>query len=59
MVEKMTFKRVRAQDNNEYICPIELAQNDRPLSVEQLDDCVEADVVGRYIGNLKMDDDNG
>lgn len=58
MVENTTFKRVTAQDNNEYICPMELAQNDHPLSEDELDDCVEADVVGRYIGNLKMDEDN-
>jgi hypothetical protein len=59
MNKSNTFKRVTAQDNNEYICPLELTQKKQPLSIEQLDDCVEADVVGRYIGNLKMVEDNG
>lgn len=59
MIENTTFTRVTAQDNKDYICPLELAQSSQPLNEEQLDDCVEAEVVGRYIGNLKMDEENG
>lgn len=55
MIENITYTKVKAEDNNEYICPLGLAKKNRHLSVDELDDCVEADVVGRYSGNLKMD----
>lgn len=48
------YTRVRAKDNNEYICPLHLTQNQEKLRADQLEDCVEAEVVGRYIGHLKI-----
>ena len=56
MAEERTFTRVKGTDDNEYICPLEMVQNNTSLREDQLDDCVEADVVGRYIGHLKMVD---
>ena len=54
MANSDTFKRVIAEDRNEYVCPLELTQNSSNLRVDQLDECVEADVVGRYSGSITI-----
>ncbi|MGD9369347.1 MAG: hypothetical protein PVH87_26800 [Desulfobacteraceae bacterium] len=48
------YARVTAKDKNEYICPLELAQSKAYLDGEDLDECVEADVAGRYAGHLNI-----
>ncbi len=50
MAENSTFTRVKGADDNDYICPLEIVKKNTPLSEDLLEDCVEAEVVGRYIG---------
>lgn len=54
MNTEKVYARITAKDNNDYICPLSAIPSDTPLDVDQLDDCVEADVVGRYSGNLNI-----
>ena len=48
------FAKVAVQDDQEYVCPLELVRTKSVLSVDELADCVEADVLGRYSGMLKV-----
>lgn len=54
MNENEAYTRVMAEDGHNYICPLKTAHTKTPLSLDMLDDCVEAEVVGRYSGNLKI-----
>jgi len=56
MEQNTPYARVTAEDRNEYICPLDLAQRKTPLGINDLDDCVEAEVVGRYSGHLQVID---
>ena len=48
--EKETFYKANGPDGEEYVCPMSRRGEIRPNSEE----CVEADVVGRYAGNLEI-----
>jgi hypothetical protein len=48
------FIYTTGEDDQAYVCPLEAVNSDEPVTLEQLDDCVEADVVGRYSGNLTI-----
>ena len=56
MDQHTDYTRVTAEDRNEYICPLEVAQRKSTLGIDDLDDCVEAEVVGRYSGHLNIVD---
>lgn len=54
MDKQENYTRVTASDNYEYICPLHIAKDKAKLQGDQLEDCVEAEVVGRYIGHLNI-----
>ena len=54
MSSQKAFKFTVGEDNQDYVCPLETAERDGRVSYDNLDDCVEADVVGRYSGGLKI-----
>lgn len=56
MEQQRPYTRVTAEDRNDYICPLDLAQSKSTLGIDDLDDCVEAEVVGRYSGHLNVVD---
>lgn len=56
MSDQVTYTRITAKDKNDYICPMELVKAKQTLGINDLDDCVEAEVVGRYIGNIEIAD---
>ena len=39
-----------------YFCPLDLLDQNRTVSGNDLDNCVEASTVGRYSGNLNVVD---
>lgn len=59
MDRNVSYTRVMAEDQVEYICPLELARRKTSLAIDDLDNCVEVDVVGRYSGNLNIVDHHG
>ena len=56
MEQQTEYTRITAEDRNDYICPLDLAQRKSTLTIDDLDDCVEAEVVGRYSGHLNIVD---
>ena len=54
MNETVKFKFTTGEDNIAYACPLETAENDGRVALDNLDDCVEADVVGRYSGGIDI-----
>ena len=49
---KHTYVLVKDSDDNEYLCPVTAGRNPAASKTDEVDDCVEAEVVGRYAGNL-------
>ncbi len=54
MSEISIFRYVTGEDDNAYVCPLETGEISGRAKMEQLDDCIEADVVGRYSGNIQI-----
>ncbi len=48
------FKFTTGEDNNAYACPLNTAEINGRVAANDLDDCVEADVVGRYSGSIDI-----
>jgi hypothetical protein len=50
------FVKVKDMAGNEFICPLNKLRNVKTVSDEELEDCFEGDVVGRYAGQLNVVD---
>jgi len=50
------FVRVKDQSGNEFICPIESLIDPENASEDVLDNCVDDGVVGRFAGNIDIQD---
>jgi hypothetical protein len=48
------FVKVRDMAGNEFICPLNELRNAKSVSDEELENCFEGDVVGRYAGQLNI-----
>ena len=50
---------VRAKDGagNQFVCPLEALKDVKDATEEELEDCVDDAVVGRYAGDIKIQDD--
>jgi hypothetical protein len=48
------YVRVQDTDGNLYVCPMEGFSSQERIREDDLDDCVENDVVGRYAGQLAI-----
>jgi hypothetical protein len=59
MIDKVArgkrFFKVKDSAGNEWRCPIDVLQNVKEASQEELDDCVEPDVVTRYAGDIEAE----
>lgn len=59
MVEKAArgkrFFKVKDDAGNEWLCPFEALKSANEASQQELDDCVEADVVTRYAGDIEAE----
>ena len=52
--EKSLYVRVKDQTGNDFICPIESLINPEEATEEELENCVDDAVVGRYAGNIEI-----
>ena len=48
------FVKVKDMAGNEFVCPLNELRNIKNFSEEELEDCFEGDVVGRYAGQLNI-----
>ena len=46
------FVKVKDSSGNEWLCPLHAMKNVKDATQEELDDCVELDVVTRYAGEI-------
>ena len=46
---------IKDQKGEEYLCPLDAVRKRSDLSEEEFEECVERDVVGRYSGNIEIE----
>ena len=51
---KENYVRVRDMEGNLFVCPMDGLSSKGRVQEEDLDDCFENDVVGRYAGRLTI-----
>ena len=54
--KKDLWVKVKDDAGNEFICPIDALKVRESATEEELENCVEDAVAGRYAGNIAMDD---
>ena len=52
--KKSLYVRVKDQTGNDFICPIESLIDPDKATEEELENCVDDSVVGRYAGNIEI-----
>ncbi len=52
--KKSLYVRVKDQTGNDFICPIESLIDPDKATEEELENCVDDGVVGRYAGNIEI-----
>ena len=50
------FVKVKDTDGTDLVCPVGVVEGRNPDNTETLEDCFEADVIGRYAGRIKIVD---
>ena len=53
---KNVYVRVKDMAGNEFLCPIDALKDPKDVSEEEMELCVEDAVVGRYAGEIKVED---
>ena len=48
-----TYVLVRDSNGEKFLCPLNTNQDPLSINPDEMVDCVEEDVVGRYAGNIK------
>ena len=46
---------VKDKDGDEYLCPLSHVGNRHAITEDEMDDCVERDIVERYSGNINIE----
>jgi hypothetical protein len=54
--EKDVFVKVTDTAGNEFICPIDALKDRASASEEELENCVDNGVVGRYASNIDIEE---
>jgi hypothetical protein len=54
--EDQVYVRVKDRAGNEFVCPIDALKKLKEVPEEILDHCVDDATVGRYAGNIKIQD---
>lgn len=49
-----TYVLAKNSKGENYLCPINAIQNPSSIVNDEMDDCVEEDVIRRYAGNIKL-----
>jgi hypothetical protein len=52
--DEKKFVLVKDSKGEKFLCPINAGQDLSSIRIDEEDDCVEDDVIGRYAGNLKI-----
>ena len=50
------YLRVKDKTGNEFLCPLEALKTVDEATEDELEACVEGEVVGRYAGNIEVED---
>jgi hypothetical protein len=50
--KKDVWVKVKDDAGNEFICPIDALKDRNSVTDEELEDCVEDAITGRYAGNI-------
>ena len=50
------FVRVKDRGGEEYVCPMKALRNPKELSPEELENCVDSATVGRYAGDIRIEE---
>lgn len=53
-VKKAKYLKVKDKEGNEFLCPLNALKSIDDATQEELDNCVEGDVVGRYAGDIEV-----
>jgi len=53
-IKKETYVRVKDSKGNEFICAIDALKDIKHATDEELTDCVDDALVGRYAGNIDI-----
>jgi len=54
--QKNVYVRVKDGAGNLFLCPIDALKDPKQASEEELENCVDDAVVGRYAGEIKVTD---
>jgi hypothetical protein len=54
--QKSVYVRVKDGAGNLFLCPIDALKDPKEASDEELESCVDDAVVGRYAGEIKIQD---
>lgn len=49
------YLKVKDKTGNEFLCPLDALKSVKDATPEELEDCVEGDVVGRYAGDIEVE----
>ena len=52
--ENQTYQTVTDENGDRYYCPLDFDRVARDLNIDELEECVGHDVVGRYAGNIDI-----
>jgi hypothetical protein len=53
--KKETFVRVKDLKGNEFICPLDALKDIKHATEDELTDCVDDGIVGRYASNIDIE----
>ena len=54
MIEN-TYFIVKDQNGDDYLCPLNSVKDRNAVTDDELDECVEKDIVERYSGNIEIE----
>ena len=54
-VNNQTYFVVRGEHGDDYLCPLNSVRNKDAITEDELEICVERDIVERYSGNIDID----
>ncbi len=54
MIEN-TYFILKDHNGNDYLCPLNSVNDRNAVTDDEIDDCVEKDIVERYSGNIEIE----
>jgi len=53
-VQRKKYVRLKDKAGSEFLCPLDALKSIKDATEEELAECVEEDVVGRYSGDIEI-----